>query len=512
MSVYSVNVHPTSVTLTKGQWCYSVSAEVLASSNCCKDVLWYSDNPCIATVNQSSGYIYAASVGTTRIYAVSKVDSTKKDYCTVTVEPPIAVTGISVCPANLTMSVGETEHLDATVYPLNATNKTVTWSSDNRSVVTVDVFTGRVTAISAGAANITVTTNDGCFASNCIVFVDFPNLFKELITNNTLLISDIKNTVDGFYMATESLSTVLTRNGIDYLSKNVDNDEVTNVTAFYDDWYLYAVKNNSTVTYGLCKMREQEDDYVEGSSDFDDPGVTISFISLDETILLKCISSVTKQNTYDLLLALDAVTGPGVYEHNSNIVEYFAKVKSEGAYLVAEEYVSLIAQKCPGKTLPVPKKFISILDKINAIDEQLKNVWLDNYSRLVLMNKKNDLMRIPNWLVQNNANAGYDVYNTESQTINIADKSNLSIYEKYAILSTHTADVNFNSFAAEVEFHAEAVNDGKSDIPLVGKEWYEAAIRADMAIGEEYESGAYDEYYDLDSDLVKAQAEQHGEY
>ena len=55
-------------------------------------------------------------------------------------------------------------------------------------------------------------------------------------------------------------------------------------------------------------------------------------------------------------------------------------------------------------------------------------------------------------------------------------------------------------------------NDWKSDIPWLGNKWYESAIRADMAIGEEYESGFYDEYYDLNSDLVKAQANAHGEY
>jgi hypothetical protein len=65
-----------------------------------------------------------------------------------------------------------------------------------------------------------------------------------------------------------------------------------------------------------------------------------------------------------------------------------------------------------------------------------------------------------------------------------------------------------DSFAAEVEFHADAVYDWKSEFNI----WYEAAIRADMAIGEEAESGFYNEYYDLDSDIVIAQANEHGEY
>ena len=227
---------------------------------------------------------------------------------------------------------------------------------------------------------------------------------------------------------------------------------------------------------------------------------------------MNCIESATKQNTYNLLQALNKVTGPGVYEHDEGITSYFADVKSKGAYLVAEEYVKLIAKKCTNGTISVPNNFSAILDEIDSIDTQLENVWLDNDTRLTLINRKSDLARVPNWLAQINENAGYNVYNANNRTISIANKNNLSLFEKYAILSTHTADVNFNSFAAEVEFHAEAVNDWKSDIPWLGNKWYESAIRADMAIGEEYESGFYDEYYDLNSDLVKAQANAHGEY
>ena len=57
MSVYSVNVHPTSISLRTGNWYYGAWAQVIASSNCCTDVTWYSDNPNVASVNQSSGYI-----------------------------------------------------------------------------------------------------------------------------------------------------------------------------------------------------------------------------------------------------------------------------------------------------------------------------------------------------------------------------------------------------------------------------------------------------------------------
>ena len=86
--------------------------------------------------------------------------------------------------------------------------------------------------------------------------------------------------------------------------------------------------------------------------------------------------------------------------------------------------------------------------------------------------------------------------------------NNLAIYEKYAILAMHTSNVTFNSFAAEVQFHADALD----SVWANNAEFYLRALRADMAIGEESESGGYDQYYDLSSSIVIAQKNAHGEY
>jgi hypothetical protein len=73
--------------------------------------------------------------------------------------------------ANLT--VGETQTLTATVLPADATNKSVTWSSDNTAVATVDE-NGSVTAVSAGIATIVVTTVNGNKTASCDVTVVAP--------------------------------------------------------------------------------------------------------------------------------------------------------------------------------------------------------------------------------------------------------------------------------------------------------------------------------------------------
>jgi uncharacterized protein YjdB len=82
----------------------------------------------------------------------------------------IAVTGVSVKPAT-TVSVNGTEQLYATVSPENATNKSVTWSSNDNSVATVDGNSGMVTGISAGTATVTAKTDEGEFTSSCVVTV-----------------------------------------------------------------------------------------------------------------------------------------------------------------------------------------------------------------------------------------------------------------------------------------------------------------------------------------------------
>ena len=86
---------------------------------------------------------------------------------------PVAVTGVTLNKTSLTLEAGQDETLTATVAPSNADNKDVSWSSNNPSVASVDQ-TGKVSAISAGTAIITVTTADGNKTATCNVTVTAP--------------------------------------------------------------------------------------------------------------------------------------------------------------------------------------------------------------------------------------------------------------------------------------------------------------------------------------------------
>jgi len=82
----------------------------------------------------------------------------------------VLVTDVTVSPTSASLIVGETASLTATVSPADATDKTVTWSSGNESVATVNT-SGVVTAVSEGSATITVTTNDSNKTAVCSVTV-----------------------------------------------------------------------------------------------------------------------------------------------------------------------------------------------------------------------------------------------------------------------------------------------------------------------------------------------------
>lgn len=82
----------------------------------------------------------------------------------------VSVDGVKLDKSTLSIAVGTSETLTATITPDNATNQNVSWQSSNTATATVDA-TGKVTAVAAGTTNITVTTEDGAKTDVCAVTV-----------------------------------------------------------------------------------------------------------------------------------------------------------------------------------------------------------------------------------------------------------------------------------------------------------------------------------------------------
>jgi|GEM_PF-1285948 len=122
-----------------------------------KTVSWSSSNTNVATVNHN-GVVTAVSEGSCTITAKAKDGSGKSASCTITV--PKLVNNITLNYSTLNINTNTTAQIVATVSPTNASNKSVSWSSSNTNVATVN-NNGVVTAVSVGTCTITVFAMDG---------------------------------------------------------------------------------------------------------------------------------------------------------------------------------------------------------------------------------------------------------------------------------------------------------------------------------------------------------------
>ena len=108
----------------------------------------------------------------------------------VTIEAkPVAVTGVTI-DETLSVKTGESKTPSYTVNPAEATNKAVSFKSDNTAVATVNETTGEVTGVKEGTATITITTADGNFTDTCVVTVACSHANKTSVAEKT---SDCKN-------------------------------------------------------------------------------------------------------------------------------------------------------------------------------------------------------------------------------------------------------------------------------------------------------------------------------
>ena len=126
------------------------------------------------SLNGSTGAITgtptAAGTYNFTVKAESSYGSDSKELSiTISAATSVSVTGVTLNKTSTELTVGQSETLTAAVEPSNATNKNVTWSSSAESVATVE--DGKVTAVGAGEATITVTTEDGNKTATCAVTV-----------------------------------------------------------------------------------------------------------------------------------------------------------------------------------------------------------------------------------------------------------------------------------------------------------------------------------------------------
>ena len=310
-----------------------------------------------------------------------------------------------------------------------------------------------------------------------------PQVFRELLLSGCLSETNLHHTADGFFMADQSVAAMRLAKKIPSLPDSNGTEQP--VRLFYDDWYLFTVPQENIC--GLLKMREQEYDALDSlPADGDTPGVTLPFIAFSVQLLLSCLRDPTPDNKAVLQAELHRVTAAKGQIHHNALKDYFISPKAEAPYLIAELFCKKVASFARDGFVPVSVRYSQLLEE-NAIIGSAR--------------------RLSRFLNENNAAAGYPVCNHEK--IYIQDPLNLSRHEQLAILATHTGNVSFHSFAAEVVYHARFLAPiARIPVPFIGWSVFASAIRADMSIAAS-SLEQFAPFYHLGSRLVRQQENYH---
>lgn len=150
-------------------------------------------------------------------------------------EETVAAESVEVNPPVHAMAPNATKQLTAVVYPTNAANKNVTWTSNNNDVATVD-DTGLVTAKAVGKATITATTEDGGHTDTCVVTVT-NNATKEV----TMFVNTLHAVPNEDYL-------------IGYTTKNGDTYIMSNAVSNTN--YLAAAGATKTTVGDVCGITD----------------------------------------------------------------------------------------------------------------------------------------------------------------------------------------------------------------------------------------------------------------
>ncbi len=219
--VSSVSLDTSSLRLSVGDT-YAFETAVLPENATNKELIWSSSDDSVVSVD--NGTITALKEGKATITVKSKdgYKSSSAEIKVVKKPSTVPVSSVSLNETSLDLLTGDRVTLTATVLPSNATDKTISWSSSDESVATVK--NGKVTALSAGQATITATTNDGGLTASCIV-----NVTQKIIPVNgvSLNYSELELSVgDSENLIAKVLPTNVTNKEVIWYSTD---DEVASV-------------------------------------------------------------------------------------------------------------------------------------------------------------------------------------------------------------------------------------------------------------------------------------------
>ena len=404
-----------------------------------KNVTWSSDKETVATVSDE-GLITGVGEGTATITATT-MDGGFKAECEVTVTPiDVAVDGVSLDTTAVELVIGDTQQLTATVTPDEATNKDVTWSSSNDSIVTVS-DEGLITAVAEGRAIITVTTNNGGLTADCDVTV-----IPVAVTGVSLDLTSVELLAGVNQKLT---ATVLPEEAKD---KNVtwssSNDAVATVS---DDGMITAVREGSaiiTVTTedgnytATCNVTVTNPP-VQDLELHDGKNIYISqFDGYSDDAIVTIYATVTNTNNYDVGWGIGRITDIAYAKDNTD----FATLTLNAQSVSAEGSVNAF-QFTVGQLKAMASISPSDLETLKSESAKAYGPdWTVNDQNYIVDPYNNIGLAINIWhgtLTRVTIQGSEDLPPEETQTpANILDFESDDIGTVYPVIAWNTTDIN----------------------------------------------------------------------
>ena len=253
-----------SVTMEVGE-SITLTATVSPADATDKTVTWSSSNTAIVAVE--GGKVTAIKEGTATITAKAGEQTAS---CEVTVtNKVIPVESVSLDRTSLELIRGESEQLTATVKPDNATDKTVTWSSSNTSVVDVDQK-GEVRANNAGSAYITARA--GGKSAQCLVTVTVPVEKLSLDRTSATLKVGESVTLTASIKPSDATDKSVTWSSSNPAIAKVENGTVTAISE--GSATITARAGEKTATCSIKVVKADDPDNPDDPDDPDEPSAT----------------------------------------------------------------------------------------------------------------------------------------------------------------------------------------------------------------------------------------------
>ena len=215
------------------------TSQVIATvspSDANQSISWFSSNSRIATVD-SNGLIRAVGIGTTTIIARTVNDLTASVKVTVG-DYSLGVKNIMITTNYIVLPVGSAKQLVVAFTPANASNKTITWSSSDPNVATVD-SSGNVKAISAGSAIIKATAADGGYTDTATIEVTSN---RNEIDEKTISFSESSYTVG--VNGTISLTPIITPSNATFKSVHFTSSD-SSIATVDDNGVVKGIKEGT---------------------------------------------------------------------------------------------------------------------------------------------------------------------------------------------------------------------------------------------------------------------------